>query len=74
MKFICYLSAGLIAIPIASCLPLAEAKVKAVREVDEPTILTYADYKKRDAEVDTPSVYEYGIYKKRDAEVDTPSV
>ena len=74
MKFIYYLSAGLLAMPFSNCLPLAVAGVENARDVDAPSVYEYGIYKKRDVEVDTPSVYEYGIYKERDAEVDTPSV
>ena len=68
MKFIYYLSAGLLAMPFSNCLPLAVAGVENARDVDAPSVYEYGIYKKRDADVDTPSVYEYGIYKKRYAD------
>jgi hypothetical protein len=73
MKLTYLLSAGLIALPIVSCLPVAVADVKVAREDDTPSIFGYL-YKKREAEDDTPSIFGY-LYKKREeADDNTPSI
>jgi hypothetical protein len=72
MKLVYYLSAGLMAIPIASCLPVAGANVKRVLEKETPSVFEYGTYKKREAEEDTPMPSIFG-YKKREAEEDTPT-
>ena len=46
MKFFTYLSVGLMAAPLVSCLPIAEAGVEAARDVDTPSIFGYLGYKK----------------------------
>jgi hypothetical protein len=75
MKFFTYLSAGLIAIPLVSSLPLSEAGVEVARDVDAPSVYLYGTHKKRDAEEDVPSIFGYlGYKKKRDAEEDVPSI
>lgn len=73
MKLIYFLSAGLMALPIVSCLPAAAADMKAAREEDTPSIFGYLYKKREGADDDTPSIFGY-LYKKREAEEDTPSV
>jgi hypothetical protein len=67
MKLLLYISAGLMAIPLINCAPLAAAGVEAARDAEEdvPTIFGYFGYKeKRDAEEDVPTIFGYLGYKK----------
>lgn len=67
MKLLFYISAGLMAIPLVNCAPLAVAGVEAARDAEEdvPTIFGYLGYKeKRDAEEDVPTIFGYLGYKK----------
>jgi hypothetical protein len=67
IKLLFYISAGLMAIPLVNCAPLAVAGVEAVRNAEEdvPTIFGYVGYKeKRDAEEDVPTIFGYLGYKK----------
>lgn len=62
MKLLFYISAGLVALPLANCAPLAVVGVEAARgaEEDVPTIFGYVGYKeKRDAEEDVPTIFGY---------------
>jgi hypothetical protein len=73
MKLICYISAGLLAIPIISCLPVAGTVVKAVPEEEAVSVFEYGTYKKREAGEDTPTIFGY-LYKEREVEKEAPNV
>ena len=73
MKLVHFLSVGLIALPLASCLPVERADAEVAPGDDGVSVFEYGTYKKREAEEDTPSIFGY-LYKKSEAEEDTPSI